>query len=61
MEGGYPLDKGHGESMPATWVEGPPEKAWHGSMKLKNRRTFPMYAWRCPRCTLIRFYAPDEE
>ena len=60
MEGGYPLDKGHGESAQMSWVEGPPEKAWHGSMKTKGRSVYQMYAWRCPRCTLVRLYAPED-
>ncbi len=59
MEGGFLRDRSDSESVQATWVEGAPERsAWTG-LKLKGRREIPLYAWRCPRCTQVRFFAPE--
>lgn len=60
MEGGFPLDLGHGEAKQGTWIEGAPEMSIFGWMKLRGKRKIAMYAWRCPRCTLVRFYAPED-
>ncbi len=58
LEGGFLLDRAGAETAVATWVEGPPERSWMG-LKLKGRRQLPTYAWRCPRCSEVRLYAPD--
>ena len=59
MEGGFLRDRSDSESVQATWVEGAPERsAWTG-LKLKGRREIPLYAWRCPQCTQVRFFAPE--
>ena len=59
MEGGFPLDHNSGEHRQATWVEGPAERGLFG-VRLRGRRKLPMYAWRCPSCALVRFYAPED-
>lgn len=61
LEGGFPLHRTSSESGVVAWVEGPPEKNVFGMLKTKGRRSFPMYAWRCPNCALVRLYAPEEE
>ncbi|HEU0014926.1 MAG TPA: PF20097 family protein [Longimicrobium sp.] len=60
LEGGFLLE--HNQSMyrAVTWVEGPPEKSFWSGLKLKGRRRLKVYAWRCPRCTQVRLYAPNE-
>ena len=42
-----------------SWVEGPPEKSFWGSMKTKGRRKLTVYAWRCPGCAQVRLFAPE--
>ncbi len=58
MEGGFLCDRSDSGNVQATWVEGAPERTWMG-LRLKGRRQIPLYAWRCPRCTLVRFFAPE--
>ena len=59
MEGGFLLDAADGgQNKQAAWIEGAPDKRWYG-LRVKGLRRFPMYAWRCPRCTLVRLYAPE--
>ncbi len=60
LEGGFLLDRTDSGSIQATWVEGPPEGSVWTGLKLKGRRQLPLYAWRCPRCALVRFFAPEE-
>ncbi|HEX2091911.1 MAG TPA: PF20097 family protein [Longimicrobiaceae bacterium] len=60
MEGGFLLDQTHSGTTNARWVEGPPERSIWTGLKLKGRRQLPVYAWRCPRCTEVRLYAPDQ-
>ena len=59
MEGGFVLDQTHGGNAQADWVEGAPEKSIWTGLRLKGHRRIPLYAWRCPRCSLVRFYAPE--
>lgn len=60
MEGGYLLTGSQGHPFTAgQWVEGPPEKSIWTGLKLKNRRRFTVYAWRCPSCTQVRLFAPE--
>ena len=61
MEGGYFLDKGHSSSEALTWIEGPPDRSMWGTMKTKGRKKLKIYGWRCPECSLLRIYAPEEE
>jgi hypothetical protein len=62
MEGGFLPDRTDSSSSSAqgTWVEGLPEKSFWTGLKLKGKRRLAIYAWRCPRCTLVRLYAPEE-
>lgn len=57
MEPGYVLDEGHGTSLVAQWVEGPPSRsAWTG-MKTKGRRKLPITTYRCTRCGFLESFA----
>lgn len=59
MEGGFLVDTTHGGQEAGQWIEGPPEKSFWGGLKVKGRRKLPVYAWRCPGCSLLRLYAPE--
>jgi hypothetical protein len=59
MEGGYLLDNAQSTQEALSWVEGPPEKSFWGSMKTKGRRKLTVYAWRCPGCAQVRLFAPE--
>ena len=59
MEGGFVLDTSDSGDTQAAWVEGAPEPSPWTGLKLKGRRKIPMYAWRCPRCCLVRLFAPE--
>jgi hypothetical protein len=59
MEGGYLLDNAQSTQEALSWVEGPPEKTFWGSMRLKGRRKLTVYAWRCPGCAQVRLFAPE--
>ena len=59
MEGGFLLDNAHATQEAVAWVEGPPEKSFWGTMKLKGRRKLTVYAWRCPGCMQVRLFAPE--
>lgn len=60
MEGGFLRDRTDSGSVQAAWVEGAPERSTWTGLKLKGRRQIPLYAWRCPRCALVRFFAPED-
>ncbi|HEX2211081.1 MAG TPA: hypothetical protein VHG93_25585 [Longimicrobium sp.] len=59
MEGGFLTDTNQGFTEIAKWIEGPAEKSFWGGMKIKGRRNLPVYAWRCPGCSLVRLYPPE--
>ncbi len=62
MEGGFLLNghPGSGRVGAGQWVEGAPEKSFWGGLKLKGRRRLTVYAWRCPGCTQVRLFAPED-
>lgn len=62
MEGGFLLNGLPGQSSLSAgqWVEGAPEKSFWSGLKLKGRRRLAVYAWRCPGCTQVRLFAPDD-
>ncbi len=60
MEGGFILDASDSRNTQAAWVEGAPERSRWTGLKLKDRRKLPIYAWRCPRCGLVRLFAPED-
>jgi hypothetical protein len=59
MEGGFVLDLTDSAKAQAAWVEGEPERSRWTGLKLKDRRQIPIYAWRCPRCSVLRLFAPE--
>ncbi|MBV9772817.1 MAG: hypothetical protein JO040_02665 [Gemmatimonadetes bacterium] len=60
LEGGFLLDQTNNGVAVTRWAEGFPERSIWTGVKLKGRRQFSVYAWRCPRCFEVRLYAPDE-
>jgi hypothetical protein len=60
MEGGYLLDRGESSLTQAAWIEGGPERSRLKGLQIGKRRNIPLFAWRCPRCALVRLYAPEE-
>lgn len=61
MEGGSIVESGGGAPKQITWIEGAPEMSIWGYMKTKGRQRLKLYGWRCPNCSLVRIYAPEEE
>ena len=59
LEGGFLLDHTHGGHVAARWVEGPPERTFWGTLRLRGRRQLTVYAWRGPGCSQVRLFAPD--
>ena len=59
MEEGFLLDLSHGSQKPANWVEGAPEKSFWVGTKVKGKEKFPIVAFRCRRCGLLKSYAPS--
>lgn len=58
MEGGFLHTDG--EQVAGRWADGPPERTFMGTLRLKGRRRLTVYAWRCPGCMQVRLYAPGE-
>jgi hypothetical protein len=60
MEEGFILDsiRGEGVKKAAEWVEGPPVRAFWGGVKTENRQRYEVQSFRCPKCGLLREYAP---
>jgi len=58
MEVGYvPEAKDH-SMKPEMWVEGAPQKAWWGGLKMAGKRKLTIETWRCGRCAYLESYAP---
>jgi hypothetical protein len=61
LQGGFVLNNtGKGLSV-SEWIEGAPEKNFWTGIKTSGRRRIRMYAWRCPACAEVRFFAPEVE
>jgi hypothetical protein len=60
MEEGYILDNMYGEGMKkaAEWVEGRPVRSFFGGVKTSKVHKCPVQSFRCPKCGLLREYAP---
>jgi len=41
------------------WVEGEPETSFWLGLKIKGRRTFPVFADRCPQCGTLELHADE--
>ena len=59
LEGGFLLEHTSGGYQLTQWVSGAPVRSRWLGLKLKGQRQLDMYAWRCPSCFQVRFYAPD--
>ena len=57
MVQGFVVDKGHGTSTVAAWVEGEPVKSIWTGLKLRGRTTVPIATWRCRKCGFLESYA----
>jgi hypothetical protein len=59
MEEGFFADHGdHGRVAVASWVEGAPQKSFWVGTKTRGREQHEVVVLRCPRCGLLRMYAP---
>lgn len=48
---GFVLDHGdHNKARVANWVEGAPEKSFWTGIKVKDKETYSIRSFRCPRC-----------
>jgi hypothetical protein len=58
MEQGMVLDRGQSNQkhLPE-WVEGMPERSFWVGVKTKGKETHTVFAFRCPRCGLLQYYA----
>ena len=63
MEAGFIQDIGYGITMQTQWLSGDPEVRTLLGMKngIKYRMDgIPLISYRCPKCTLIEWYAPSK-
>ena len=65
METGFVPDFSYGAVLLSKWCRGLPQpKKLFGfiqkyTIQADYRSGFPMTAFRCPKCTLVEFYAPE--
>lgn len=57
MVAGFVVDKGHGTSTVAAWVEGEPVRSIWTGLKLRGRTPVQIRSWRCRRCGFLESYA----
>ena len=58
MEEGFVLELAdNNRKGVAQWIEGETEKSFWTGLNLKERKSFPIVAYRCPRCGLLQDYA----
>ena len=61
MDSGFLADRGdHSQVAPCDWVQGPPEKSFLRGTKVRGKERHRLVVHRCPRCGLLRLYAPAE-
>jgi hypothetical protein len=59
MEEGFLADRGdHARVAPGHWVKGAPEKSFWTGTKLRGKPKYDVVVHRCPRCGLLKLYAP---
>jgi len=44
----------------ATWVAGPPQFGFLGNIKTEGKPAHKIRVFRCVKCGLLEFYAPDK-
>jgi hypothetical protein len=60
MEEGFLADRGdHSRVEPSHWTEGSPEKSFLGGTKTRGKVQHRVVVHRCPRCGILKFYAPS--
>jgi len=61
MVSGFIPDATYGAFLQTQWHEGDPEVArslgFKVGIKAERSRMLPVWAWRCPSCGLLKFYA----
>jgi hypothetical protein len=60
MDPGFLLEIKDGNISAVTeWVEGPPEKGWFSSVRLRGKRRVKVETVRCARCGYLESYASE--
>ena len=57
---GFVADFTHAGVVVATWVQGPPEKAFWTGTKIEPRKKLPVATFRCASCGFLESYARKE-
>ncbi len=60
-EGFIPDNGDNGWVKVGVWVEGSPEWTAFGSVMTDGRANYCLDAYRCPQCTLIQIYSPQQK
>lgn len=59
---GYLLDRRQGvQAVVQQWIEGVPQRAWFGGLKLRDVAHGPIVARRCPKCGHLDLWVPKLE
>jgi predicted RNA-binding Zn-ribbon protein involved in translation (DUF1610 family) len=57
---GVILDRTYGQVAASSWIAGPVEKGWLGSIKLRGKTLVDITTYRCPSCGYLESYAPQQ-
>jgi len=57
MEVGVIADQTYGTVLVSTWQEGPPEKNFLGSLKMRGKSRIAITTYRCASCGYLESYA----
>jgi hypothetical protein len=58
---GFVLDRSDACTLVATWIAGEPEFSFLGNAKIRGRDHYPIRAFRCPQCGVLKLYAIPEQ
>ena len=61
LENGFLLDHTQGGYWNGSWVAGEPEKNRWSGIKVKDRATYAITAYRCTVCGRLELYTPGAE
>ncbi len=62
MEEGHVLTKDNsGRLTMPHWFEGPAEKGGMFGYRVKGKRQYPVVTWRCPRCSWLLWFSPEQQ
>ncbi len=57
---GFLLDRGaENFTFEGLWVEGKVEKSIWTGLKISDRKKLQIVAFRCSKCSILEFYAPE--